>query len=40
MLLGAAGLPLPRAPIEGRQEQIASARAWMFPENADNNSRR
>ncbi len=31
MLLGAAGLPLPRAPTEGREEQIATAHAWMFP---------
>lgn len=30
-LLGEAGLPLPRAPVEGREEQLARARAWMFP---------
>ena len=30
-LLGEADLPLPRAPIAGREEQIARARAWMFP---------
>lgn len=24
-------LPLPRAPVEGREEQLARARAWMFP---------
>jgi hypothetical protein len=29
--LWAANLPLPRAPIEGREENIARARAWMFP---------
>jgi len=23
-------LPLPRAPVAGREEQIARARAWMF----------
>lgn len=27
-------LPLPRAPIAGREEQIARARAWMFPKHA------
>ncbi len=26
-----AGLPLPRAFVEGREEQIAEARAWMLP---------
>ncbi len=30
-LLSEAGLPLPRAPVAGREEQIARARAWMFP---------
>jgi hypothetical protein len=29
--LGAAGLPLPRAPEKGREAQVARARAWMFP---------
>ncbi len=33
VMLGAAGLLLPRAPVEGREEQIARARAWMFPKN-------
>jgi hypothetical protein len=31
--LSEAELPLPRAPIEGREENIARARAWMFPRN-------
>ncbi len=26
-------LPLPRAPETGREEQIARARAWMFPKH-------
>ncbi len=26
-------LPLPRAPEAGREEQIARARAWMFPKH-------
>ena len=30
-LLGEAGLPLPRAPTAGREEQLQRARAWMFP---------
>ncbi len=30
-LLSEASLPLPRAPVAGREEQIARARAWMFP---------
>jgi len=30
-LLSEAGLPLPRAPVAGREDQIARARAWMFP---------
>ena len=34
LLLGEAGLPLPRAPLAGREEQIARARAWMFPSRA------
>lgn len=29
-LLGAMELPLPHAPVTGREEQIARARAWMF----------
>jgi hypothetical protein len=32
-LLSAAELPLPRAPVAGREEQIKQARAWMFPQN-------
>jgi len=26
-------LPLPRAPVAGREEQIERARAWLFPKN-------
>ena len=33
-LLGEEQLPLPRAPVSGREEQIKRARAWMFPKNA------
>jgi len=33
LMLSEAGLPLPRAPVAGREEQIARARAWMFPKN-------
>ena len=32
-LLSEAELPLPRAPIAGREEQINRAHAWMFPKN-------
>jgi len=32
-LLGEEGLPLPRAPTEGREEELARARAWMFPKH-------
>jgi hypothetical protein len=32
-LLREAGLPLPRAPVAGREDQIRRARAWMFPQN-------
>ena len=32
-LLSEASLPLPRAPVTGREEQIARARAWMFPKH-------
>ena len=32
-LLSEAELPLPRAPVAGREEQIARARSWMFPRN-------
>jgi len=31
--LGEAGLPLPRAPVEGREDQIGRAREWMFPKH-------
>ena len=34
ILLGKADLPLPRAPVEGREEQLDRARAWMFPKHA------
>lgn len=30
-LLSDEELPLPRAPVAGREEQLARARAWMFP---------
>ncbi len=33
-LLSEHNLPLPRAPVAGREEQIARARAWMFPKHA------
>jgi hypothetical protein len=33
-LLSEEGLPLPRAPVAGREEQIKRARAWMFPKHA------
>jgi len=33
-LLSEAGLPLPRAPVAGREEQLERARAWMFPDHA------
>src|SRR5271163_4359188 len=32
-LLSEAALPLPRAPIAGREEQLERAREWMFPKN-------
>jgi hypothetical protein len=32
-LLSEEGLPLPRAPVAGREAQIARARAWMFPKH-------
>ncbi len=33
-LLGEHDLPLPRAPQHGREEQLARARAWLFPAHA------
>ena len=33
-LLRAEDLKLPRAPIAGREEQLARAREWLFPEHA------
>jgi hypothetical protein len=30
-LLSELDLPLPRAPVAGREEQLERARAWMFP---------
>lgn len=30
-LLGAENLPLPRAPQQGREEQLERARRWLFP---------
>jgi hypothetical protein len=32
--LGEAGLPLPRAAIDGREDQVKRAREWMFPKHA------
>jgi hypothetical protein len=32
--LAEAALPLPRAPLEGREATIARARAWLFPHAA------
>jgi hypothetical protein len=32
-LLSELNLPLPQAPVAGREEQIRRARAWMFPDN-------
>ena len=34
VLLGEAGQPLPPAPIEVSEEQIARAREWMVPRDA------
>jgi hypothetical protein len=33
-LLSRADLPLPRAPMIGREGQIERARSWMFPKHA------
>ena len=33
LLLSEAGLPLPRAPTEGREDDLERARAWMFPKH-------
>jgi hypothetical protein len=33
-LLSAGNLPLLRAPVAGREEQISRARSWMFPKRA------
>jgi hypothetical protein len=32
-LLSEHDLPLPRAPVVGREEQLGRARAWMFPKH-------
>jgi hypothetical protein len=34
-LLSEASLPLPRAPIAGREEQLERAREWMFPRHVE-----
>jgi hypothetical protein len=33
LLLSQHDLPLPRAPVAGREEQIERARGWLFPKN-------
>ena len=33
-LLGEAGLPLPQAPVAGREAELARARDWLFPKHA------
>jgi len=33
-LLGAESLPLPQAPVAGREEEISRARDWLFPKHA------
>lgn len=32
LFLSEEDLPLPHAPVEGREEQIERARAWLFPD--------
>ena len=32
-LLSEASLPLPRAPVAGREAQLLQAREWMFPKH-------
>ena len=34
LLLSQEHLPLPRAPIEGRESQLARAQEWLFPKEA------
>jgi hypothetical protein len=34
-LLSEPELPLPRAPVAGREENIARTRRWMFPKRAN-----
>lgn len=36
-LLSEQGLPLPRAPVTGREEQIKRARDWLFPKTKGRN---
>lgn len=33
--LAEAGLPLPRAPVEGREEEGARARRWLLPDDIE-----
>jgi hypothetical protein len=33
-LLSDAGLPLPQAPVAGREAELARARDWLFPKHA------
>ncbi len=34
-LLSEHNLPLPRAPVAGREQDIERARAWLFPKHAE-----